>query len=60
MLFRSRYEAYRVGIQGGFLKPNEVRALEELPPDPNGNVLLVNGATRTLESVVREGDRNGR
>lgn len=57
---RTRYEAYRVGIQGGFLKPNEVRALEELPPDPNGNVLLVNGATRTLESVVREGDRNGR
>jgi HK97 family phage portal protein len=41
---KSRYEAYRIGIQGGFLKPNEARAKEELPPEEGGDQLLVNGS----------------
>lgn len=49
---KTRYEAYRVGIQGGFLKPNEVRAWEELPSEPGGDVLLVNKAMQPLTSVV--------
>lgn len=40
---KTRYEAYRTGIQGGFLKPNEVRALEEMEAAEGGDVLLVNG-----------------
>lgn len=40
---KTRYEAYRTGVQGGFLMPNEVRALEELPPVEGGDQLLVNG-----------------
>lgn len=35
---KSRYEAYSVGTQGGILKPNEARALEDLPPVPGGDV----------------------
>lgn len=38
-----RYRAYREGIQGGFLKPNEARKKEELPPDPHGDELYANG-----------------
>jgi len=55
---KTRYEAYRVGIQGGFLTPNEVRALEELPAYEGGDAILVNGAMRTLDEVVR-GAGNG-
>lgn len=40
---KTRYEAYRVGVQGGFLKPNEVRAREEMEAAEGGDVLLVNG-----------------
>jgi HK97 family phage portal protein len=35
----TRYNAYRVGIVGMFLKPNEVRRAEGLPDDPDGDKL---------------------
>lgn len=41
---KTRYEAYRIGVQGGFLTPNEPRALENLPPKEGGDQLLVNGS----------------
>lgn len=41
---KSRYEAYRIGVQGGFLAPNEARSKEELPPKDGGDQLLVNGS----------------
>lgn len=40
---KTRYEAYRIGVQGGFIAPNEPRRLENLPPMPGGDQLLVNG-----------------
>ena len=40
---KTRYEAYRIGVQGGFLQPNEVRAREEMGSAEGGDVLLVNG-----------------
>lgn len=33
---KSRYEAYRIGIESGWRNPDEVRALEDLPPIPGG------------------------
>lgn len=41
---KSRYEAYRVGIQAGFLSPNEARAKENLQAKEGGDQLLVNGS----------------
>lgn len=41
---KTRYEAYRIGVQGGFLTPNEAREKEELPPAEGGDQLLVNGS----------------
>lgn len=46
---KTRYEAYRIGIQSGFLRSNEAREKEELPPDPNGDRLLVNGNMMPIE-----------
>jgi len=36
----SRYNAYRVGIMSGFLKPNEARVDDGRDPDPDGEKLL--------------------
>jgi HK97 family phage portal protein len=36
----SRYNAYRIGIMSGFLKPNEARADDGRDPDPDGDKLL--------------------
>lgn len=33
---KDRYETYRTGLQNGILTRNEVRALEDLPPDVSG------------------------
>lgn len=36
----TRYGAYRTGIVGSFMTPNQARRLEGWPDDPNGDVLL--------------------
>lgn len=36
---KSRYEAHAIGINAGFVTPNEVRALEDLPPIEGGDEL---------------------
>lgn len=48
---KTRYEAYRTGIQAGFLMPNEVRAWEELSPAEGGDQLLVNGNVVPIEKA---------
>lgn len=40
---KTRYEAYAIGVQNGFLKPNEPRAKENLPLEPEGDKLYFNG-----------------
>ncbi len=37
---KTRYEGYQIGIRAKFLTPNEVRALEDLPPLPGGDVVV--------------------
>lgn len=61
---KTRYEAYRVGIQSGFLKINEVRALENLQAAEEGNTLICNGnmipvseAGNQYKSSDRGGDK---
>lgn len=62
---KTRYEAYRIGIQGGFLKPNEARAKEEMPPAEGGDQLLVNGSMTPITRAgaaykVKGGDGAGK
>jgi HK97 family phage portal protein len=60
---KTRYEAYRTAIQGGFLMPNEARAKEDLPPVAGGDRLYANGNFIPLEMagtqyVKKGGDKN--
>jgi HK97 family phage portal protein len=38
---RTRYEAYKAARQAGWMTSNEIRALENMPPHPDGDVLQV-------------------
>lgn len=48
--FLSRMTAHSTSVQNGIRTPNEVRALENLPALPNGDELLIQGATVPLGS----------
>ncbi|SHH06014.1 phage portal protein [Tepidibacter thalassicus] len=56
---KTRYEAYRIGIQAGFITPNEVRALEELEPKEGGDQLLVNGTMTPIEKAGAAYEKGG-
>lgn len=48
---KDRYDAYAVGINNGFLCPNDVRRLEGfdlIPDDQNGDTFLIQGAMMPL------------
>jgi HK97 family phage portal protein len=48
---KERYEAYRVGRDGGWLSSNDIRRLEDLPPIPGGDIYLV-----PLNMAIAKGD----
>lgn len=48
--FKTRMDGYAQGIQNGVLKPNEAREAENRPSDPEGDKLLIQGATVPLGS----------
>lgn len=56
---KSRMEAYATSIQNGIRTPNEVRAIENMESMPNGNDLLIQGATVPLGSQPNVGGANG-
>ncbi len=56
---KTRYEAYKNGVQGGFLRPNEVREKEELEPDPAGDRLYANGNMIPLEMAGKQYEKGG-
>jgi HK97 family phage portal protein len=48
--FATRMQGYATAIQNAILTPNEARRLENRPEDPQGNDLLIQGATVPLGS----------
>ena len=55
MLFRSfktRMEAHATTIQNGIRTPNEVRDIENMSPMPEGNNLMIQGATVPIAAQV--------
>lgn len=48
--FKTRMEGHAAAIQSGQETPNEARRIENRPPLPNGDVLLIQGATVPLGS----------
>lgn len=51
---KGRAEYYRTAIQGSWMTPNEVRALENMPPKPGGDHLLAQGAMVPLEVLIQQ------
>ncbi len=51
-----RYQAYGLGIAGGFLCPDDARAAEDLPPLPDGlgQTFMVPINSQTLEQAVKD------
>ena len=56
---KTRYEAYRTGLQAGFITANEVRSLEELEPKEGGDKLLVNGTMVPIENAGSAYEKGG-
>lgn len=56
---KTRYEAHRTGVQGGFITPNEARAKEDLPPLPGGDQLVVNGSYIPLTMAGKQYQKGG-
>jgi HK97 family phage portal protein len=48
---KTRYEAYRIGIQSGFLKINEARRMENLPTTAEGESLICNGNMQFVKDI---------
>lgn len=48
--FATRMSGYATAIQNGILKPNEARRQENRPDDPEGDKLMIQGATVPLGS----------
>jgi HK97 family phage portal protein len=52
--YESRMKGYAIGIQNGFMSPNDVRSLENLNPIPEeegGSTYMVNGNMLKLKDV---------
>lgn len=55
----ARYDSYAKAVQNGFKTPNECRALEEDPPLPGGDRLLLNGNYIPAEMAGMQYEKKG-
>ena len=51
---KSRNEANRTAIMGGWKSPNEVRTQENLPPFEGGDSYFMQGAMMTVENIIAQ------
>lgn len=51
---QTRGEFYFKGIRSGWFKPNEVRAFEELPPEPGGEKLYLSGDLYPIDTPIEQ------
>jgi hypothetical protein len=49
--YASRMQGYAIGIQNGFLSPNDVRTLENMNTIEHGDIYAMNGNMLKLEDV---------
>ncbi len=60
--YESRMRGYSIGIQNGFMSPNDVRSLENMNPiplDEGGNTYMVNGNMLKLKDVGAYANNTG-
>lgn len=56
--YKARMEGYAVGIQNGFLSPNDVRALENMNAIEHGDVYAMNGNMLKIQDVGAYANKN--
>lgn len=56
---KQRAEMNSTKINSGQLTPNEVRAQDELNPDPNGDVLLINSGVQPIANLIKSSAEQG-
>jgi HK97 family phage portal protein len=56
--FASRMQGYSVGIQNGFLSPNDVRTLENMNTIEHGDIYAMNGNMLKLQDVGAFANKN--
>jgi len=49
---KTRFDSYRIGIYGGFMKPNEARRMEGWEDADGGDLLFMQGANVSLEDIA--------
>ncbi|GHV48690.1 hypothetical protein FACS189499_08620 [Clostridia bacterium] len=59
--YKSRMDGYAVGIQNGFMSPNDVRRLENLNliPDPSGDKFYFNGNMLPIDMAGQQYVKKG-
>jgi len=58
--YASRMQGYAIGIQNGFLSPNDVRTLENMNTIEHGDVYAMNGNMLKLQDVGAYANINGK
>jgi HK97 family phage portal protein len=56
--YKTRMEGYAVGIQNGFLSPNDVRSLENMNSIEHGDVYAMNGNMLKIQDVGAYANKN--
>jgi HK97 family phage portal protein len=56
--YKTRMEGYAVGIQNGFLSPNDVRSLENMNAIEHGDVYAMNGNMLKIQDVGAYANKN--
>lgn len=56
--FKTRMDGYGVAINNGIMTPNEAREKEDLPTNPDGDILIVNGTFVPLKDIGIQYTRN--
>ncbi len=54
---KTRYDSYAVGLQNGWLSPNDIRGLEEMPHYEGGGNYMVNGNMIPVADVGKQYDK---
>lgn len=54
---KNRGEFYFKGVRTGYFKPNEVRAWEDLPPEPGGDKLYMSGDLYPIDEPREKGKK---
>ena len=57
--FKTRMDGYAAAVQNGLMTPNEVRRMENRPDDPDGNALMIQGATVPIRNQLGQPGQTG-